>query len=66
MSRLPVDPRTGKVWSARIASTCGFLCSTVSSRDVEHMTTGLAHSYDDYRSYGAGPVANYYIEHTVG
>ena len=30
----------------------------VSARDIEHMSTGSGHAYNDYRSYGAGPVAN--------
>ena len=35
-----------------------FLRSMVSARDIEHMSTGSGHAYNDYRSYGAGPVAN--------
>jgi hypothetical protein len=31
----------------------------VSARDIEHMSTGWSHAYDDYRSYGAGPVTNF-------
>ena len=31
----------------------------VSARDIEHMRYRLrGHAYNDYRSYGAGPVAN--------
>jgi len=42
-----------------IASTCGFLCSTVSARDMEHMSTGSGHTHNEYQSYGSGPVANF-------
>ena len=45
---------------ARIALACGFLCSTESARDMEHMSTGSGHAYNEYRSYGSGLVANFF------
>ena len=45
----------GKMRFARIALAYGFLCSTESARDMEHMSTGSGHAYNEYKSY-AGPV----------
>ena len=49
---------------AKIAFACGFLCSTESARDMEHMMTGLGHAYNEYRSYGSGSVANFFPDAT--
>ena len=49
---------------ARIALACGFLCSTEYDRDMEHMSTGSGHAYNEDRSYGSGLVANFFPDAT--
>ena len=38
---------------------CRFLSSMMSDYDIEHTSNGSAHTHNDYRSYGPGPVTNF-------
>ena len=62
---MSIGVRVGKLRVAKIVLTCEFLSSMVSARDMEHIVTGLGHSYNDYRTYGGRTVTNFYIQSEV-
>ena len=49
---------------ARSALVCRFLRSMMSAHDIEHMSDGSAHAHNDYRSYEAGLVTNFFPDAT--
>ena len=59
--KVRVEVGLKKMRCARIALACDFLRSMVSARYIEHMSVGSGHTYNDYRSYGAGRVVNFSI-----